>query len=57
MPCGSAPWHQLKALKLLPGDVPVVSSIVALHPSEAVEISRDALSEHLTQAEYLDGSA
>ena len=46
-----------EGFKLLPGDVPVVSSIVTLHPSEAVEISRDALSEHLTQAGYHDGMA
>ena len=43
--------------KLLPGDVLVVSSIVTLHPSEAVEISRDTLSEHLTQVGYHDGMA
>ena len=46
-----------EGFKLLPGDVPVVSSIVTLHPSEAVEISRDALSVHLTQAGYHDGMA
>ncbi len=40
----------------LPGDVPVVSSIVALHPSEAVEISRNALSEYLTQAGAVNGA-
>ena len=44
-----------EGFKLLPGDVPVVSSIVALYPSEAVEISRDALSGHFTQAGYVDG--
>lgn len=46
-----------EGFKLLPGDVPVVSSIVNLYPSEAVEISRDALSEYLTQAEYLDAAS